>query len=222
MRRLREGGTRQSGQVDGVHLQLERITPCSWYAGAEYLRARGRLTGKTGRGERLVSQVQDVLAEVRFGYTLSHPFDPQCSFITPFAGWGYFEQINDFNLPSPLPCKFTETFDYVVVGFLSGVNFTSLLSMGINFKARFMLDGRSQVSNDPGYEAIDLMVENELQYRFEVPFTYAPCNTLFGIQFQLMPFYEFRHFGGRQGYPFNYKDTKFYLVGGRISLQYCY
>lgn len=215
--RFREGGTTQSGRLDGVRVGFDRLKRYCWYVGADYLYATGKLKGETGIGSPQRSILTDQIVEIRFGYTLQQD-DCRKSFFTPFGGWGHFQETNDFFPPSLLTCKFTDTFNYAVFGFLSGVNFTSLLSMGVNFKVRFMLDGESKVSNDPVMDDVTLQMHEETQYRLEVPFIYSPCTCLF--QWQFVPFYEFRHFGGEEGFPFNFKDTKFNLFGARLALTY--
>lgn len=220
--RDRDGGTKQDGRIDGVRVGADRIKRYSLYLGADYLYANGRLDGKSASGSPLHSWLTDEIFEARIGYTLQKNARESsgCPFFIPFLGWGTFKEINDFHPPSPLPCKYTDTFNFFVAGFLSGVNITPLLSMGINFKVRFMQDAESKVSNDPLYDDVTLKVEDETLYRLEVPFTYSPCNSFLGIAGQIAPFYEFRHFGGREGYPFNFRDTKFHLLGMRLSLVY--
>ena len=218
-KRIREGGTQQSGVINGTRLGLDRIKPCGWYLGADYLYASGEIKGEARSGIPLKSELTDQIFEARVGFTLQQNVLEK-PFITPFVGWGRFREVNDFIPPSPLICKFTDTFNYVVVGFLSGVNITALISMGIHFKVKFMLDGESKVSDDPMYEDVTLIMEKETFYRLDIPFSYNPCNAIFGIDMQFVPFYEFRHFGGREGFPFNFKDTKFYLYGARLALLY--
>ena len=185
----------------------------------DYLWASGKLNGETSFSDPLKSELTDQIFELRFGFTLTQN-TCSSSFFIPFGGWGSFREINDFAPPSPLQCRFTDTFNYVVVGFLSGVNFRALISMGINFKVKFMLDGRSKVSHDPIYDDVTLLMGNETLYRLDLPITYKPCKSLFGMDFQLAPFFEFRHFGGREDFPFNFRDTKFYLYGARLALIY--
>lgn len=219
--RQRDGGTKQSGRIDGVRVGIDRIKRYAWYLGADYLYATGHLSGKTGKGSPQTSQLTDQIFEARLGYTLQKK---TCGnpFFTPFVGWGSFKEINDFKPPSPLPCKFTDTFNYYVAGFLSGKDIAPQLNMGINFKVKFMQDAKSKVSEDPVYDDVTLMIESETFYRLEVPFTYTPCGAFLGMGGQIAPFYEFRHFGGREGFPFNFRDTKFHLLGMRLSLIYSF
>lgn len=217
--REREGGTHQNGRIDGLRITFDRIKSYGWYIGAEYFYAGGELKGKTGRGSPLRSNLTDQIYEIRLGITFENSLK-RGYFFTPFGGWGYFEEKNAFYIPSPLPCTFTDTFNYIAAGFLSGVNFNSLLSMGINFKVKFMQNGKSKVSEDPLMDDVTLLMKNELQLRLDVPFACHPCKTLLGTGFLLSPFFEYRHFGGREGFPFNFADTKFYLYGARFALTY--
>lgn len=219
MNRLRDGGTQQSGMMDGIRVTAERKKFCSWYLGADYFYATGTLKGETGFGIPLHSQITDHIYEIRFGYNL---YRKECeeAFFIPFGGWGKFKETNDFFRPSPLPCTFTDHFSYYTIGFLSGMKFNQLFGMGLNFKAKFMQNGQSEVSGDPNREDFTLIMQDELFLRVEVPFTLTPCNTWLDMFFTLSPFYEFRHFGGRDAFPFSFKDTKFHLYGANLSLTY--
>ena len=189
------------------------------YLGADYLYATGSLQGSTATGRVLKSILTDETLEGRVGYTFRQK-DCRGSFISPFVGYGYFQEENAFYSPSPNPCKFTDTFHYAATGFLSGVNLSPLISMGINFKLRFMQGGESKVSDDPIYDTVFLKMHDEIHVRLDVPFMFSPCKTRYGFGLLFSPFYEYRHFGGREGFPFNYKDTKFYLYGAHFALTY--
>lgn len=219
--RMRDGGTKQDGRLDGVRVGFDRLRGNRWYLGADYLYATGKMSGQTGRGSPQKSTLTDEIVEVRFGYTLAQCIEGH-PYFTPFIGWGYFKETNDFAPPSPLPITFTDTFNFAAVGFLSGVNLTPLLSMGFNFKVRFMQNGTSKVTEDPLFDDVTLSMEDEIQCRLEVPFTCAPRDACLGLKGEVVPFYAYRHFGGREGYPFNFRDTKFHLIGLRLSLLYRY
>jgi len=219
LRRNREGGSHQEGQLNGLRVGFDYIRKHSWYFGLDYLYATGEVKGRSRRGSRLQSELTDQNVEVRVGYRLRQAENGQ-PYIIPFGGYGYLREVNDFRLPSPLPFKFTDTIEYVAIGFLSGVNFTPLISIGINFKVRFMLNGKSRITEDPFREDATLMIENEIQYRLDLPIKITPCHTLFGIDFSCIPFYEFRHFGGREDFPFDFMDTKFYLYGVQGAVAY--
>src|ERR1700733_6295375 len=202
--RAREGGTHQSGRIDGLRVGIDRIKRYGWYIGADYLYAKGQLKGETATGRLVRSELTDQIYEVRLGFTLQqknckHPF------ITPFVGWGNFKEINDFFLPSPLPCKFTDTFAYYTIAFFPWWSFHTSLLWGCN---------RSL------FDKVNLLIKDEMHIRGDLPLIYMPCGSLLGIGFQLAPFYEYRHFGGREGFPFNFRDTKFYLYGTKFALVY--
>lgn len=219
MRRWREGGTHQSGRMDGIYIAGERFKKEGWYVGADALFATGNLNGKSGSGRTLRSVIDDTIYEGRLGYTFQSAL-AECSFFTPYGGYGYFRETNTFYPPSPIPFKFIDTFNYFTCGFLSGVNFTPLLSMGVNFKVRFMLNGKSKVENDPLFDSVTLLMNNETHYQIEIPMTYGSCQCWGYTEAAFIPFYEFRHFGGRMGFPFDYIDTKFSLWGAKLTLAY--
>lgn len=220
LHRIREGGSQQKGMIYGVNVQAERIKGKSWYAGLDYLYAKGDLQGKSRSNLSICSQLKDSIIEARLGYCLEGQFHRPCYFI-PFGGYGYFHETNQFHSPSPVPFLFTDTFYYCVAGFLSSINFSALVSIGLNFKVYFMLNGKSQISKDPLFKDISLDMENEIQYRLEVPCFYHLCSFFKQLlSIGLIPFYEFRHFGGREDFPFNFIDTKFHLYGLKCFLKY--
>lgn len=219
MWRLREGGTRQSGTVTGGRISYDRIKGCSWYLGADAFLGTGTLAGHNSRGRAIASKVEDRSIEARGGYTLKSQCD---HFITPFVGYGHFCERNTFHAPSPIPFTFIETYNYIATGFLTGVNFTPLLSMGINIKAEFMVNGRSKVKNDPLLNKVSLKFKDEINAKVEVPLIYRFCLLKRHFGAILTPFYAFRHFGGKLGFPFDYADTKFHLLGVRASLGYSF
>lgn len=217
MKRERHGGTHQSGRMDGVRICIERFKRYGWYLGAEYFYANGELKGENTRGNKLNSEVTDNICELRAGYTLQKSESP-ASF-TPLIGIGYFHETNQFFSPSPIQFHFTDSFEYVVAGFIASHNLTPCLSIGLNFRADFMIFGRSKITHDPMYEDTTLDMERALQTRVEVPIS---INLNQALSAELVPFYEHRRFGGREGYPFDFVDTQFQLLGMRIALTYCY
>src|ERR1700722_10169133 len=174
MRRTRKGGTEQTGVMKGVRFTYDRIQPCSWYLGADVFISEGPLSGHNARMRPLRSTLKDTIYEGRLGFTLQQP-TLRCSFITPFGGYGHFRETNDFQSPSPIPFTFIDTFNYVAAGFLSGVNFTPLLSIGVNFKVEFMLNGKSHVKDDPLQPPINLKFKNEINTRLEIPLVFRFC-----------------------------------------------
>lgn len=215
--RSRVGGTWQQGMLYGVRGTFERIKPWGWYLGADYLWAEGQIKGNSSSGKALVSDIKDEIWEGRLGWAFQ-----ACSnrrqFFVPFGGFGHFCETNSFKNPSPIPFTFIDSFYFGSAGFLSGFNITPLLSMGINFKAMFMLNGTSQVKDDPDFESVTLKMRNEINTRVEIPITYRFSFYKLGSFVELSPFYEFRHFGGLEGYPFDFIDTEFNLFGAHLQI----
>lgn len=209
--RDKEGGTWQSGRLDGIRLRLERMAPFRFYIGFDSFFGEGELKGKSASGRPLVSNLGDCIFEGRLGYTIPN----RRSYIIPYVGYGYFQEKNTFRPPSRLPCTYNDTFNYTLIGFLTSLNFTPLLSMGINFETKFMINGTSKVTDDPIFDDVTLKMNNELQARVEIPVIYnlGQC-----FDAQVVPFYEFRHFGGREDFPFDFIDTKFHLIGLRFAI----
>ncbi|MCB1181279.1 MAG: hypothetical protein KDK55_04580 [Chlamydiia bacterium] len=217
LNRNRASGTTQEGRVDGIRASLERIKACGFYVGGDVLYGEGCISGHNRRKHSLVSNLADFIAEGRIGMTLMIPF-ARYQYIIPYCGYGYFMEKNRFVNPSPLCYQTKDTFKFIAAGFLSGLNFTSQFSMGINVKARFMIDGRSKVTDDPDLDDLSLLMNDTSHYRIEVPFAYTFCDRLWNFDLEVAPFYEYRHFGGREGFPFNFIDTKFNLFGARFAI----
>jgi hypothetical protein len=85
-----------------------------------------------------------------------------------------------------------------------------------------MQDAKSQVSDDPVYDEVTLMIKDELLARLDLPIYFHPAKMWLGTGMELSPFFEYRHFGGREGFPFNFRDTKFYLYGMRVALTFAF
>lgn len=215
MKRMRDGGAQQWGAMQGMRLSYDFIRPASWYVGGDYFYGQANMEGHSGAQRPIASVITDSIIEGRLGYTFQNT-GGRHYFFSLFGGYGVFEERNSFAPPTPLQVTFTDIFAYIPVGFLSAVQLCPIWSMGVNFKAMFMLDGRSYVTDDPVNGDNTLIMTNEVNVRIEFPlYSSAPCTP---ICFALVPFAEFRHFGGREGFPFDFIDTKFNLIGGRITL----
>lgn len=219
IKRMRAGGAAQLGRMDGARVELQRNSEHCFHLGAEALYATGTLVGQTGGGNPLRSELTDAIFEGRIGYIIKQ-CTPKFSSWTPFIGYGYFYQENDFRPPTAIPWTFTNTFQYFSFGFLSRSNISPLLSVNFNFKIKYMLNGRSKITDDPGMPDITLTMNNKTQYRVELPLAYNLSNCNGHFYTTVSPFYEYRHFGGRDGVPFNFTDTKFQLLGVFSSCSY--
>jgi len=138
--------------------------------------------------------------------------------VTPFVGYGYFSQTNNFRAPSPVQLHFHDTFEYSTVGFLSSINFLPYLKTGINFKVKHMVNGRSKVSHDPDNESSTLIMEDEDQYALDIPITYTLCWKESDVYISLVPFFQYRHYGGHENFPFDFIETRFYNLGARLLI----
>lgn len=219
IKRTREGGASQSGTAVGVRGSFERIGRYKWYAGVEGLYGCGTIKGHSANGNRLKSRLTDRMIEGRVGYT----FQSKCGWLpsfTPFVGYGYSEELNHYKSPSPLLVNFKNRASYFSFGFLSSVMITQSLTVGFNLKARSLVDPECLVKNDPVFDQLKMHINDEVQYRFELPFYYDfySCDQVFELG--LVPFYEFRHYGGRENYPFDFLDTKLKVYG--LNLQFTY
>ncbi len=212
IKRMRDGGTQQNGRIDGIRLSYNRLQ--RFYFGGDYFYGSAKLIGHTGSQRPISSILTDKVYEGRVGCS----FSDKNHFFFLFSGYGYYHEVNDFFPPTPIPFKFTDTFNYIPVGFLSGVYSSSLLSMGFSFKMMFMQKAQTKISDDPAHDDVVLKMNEEINVRIELPLVLSPSCTRMNLRFSLTPFYEFRHYGGREDYPSDYLDTKFILLGARIAL----
>ena len=216
-RREREGGTHQSGPVIGVRAGYDHIKRYKFYWGGDLLYAWGRLDGKTADSTKIKSNFIDFDVEGRFGYTFQQKCGYQFSF-TPYFGYGYAQERNNFIKPSPLLIHSNIFYTYFPVGFLSQMTLSPCWTVGINFKAKFLWDTKNKISHDPENDSLKMLVKNEIHYRVELPATYQYCEN---VLFSVVPFYEFRKYGNQANYPFNFLETKWNLYGVTLKLIYC-
>lgn len=218
IRRQRAGGTKQVARMDGILIDYDRLKRYSWYVGGTFSYAQGRLKGHSGNQSEILSTLTDKIWEGRFGYNFQRK-GPKGYFVAPYGGYGYFDEVNDFHPPTPIPFKYKNSFNFVSAGFLSGVNLSTVFTMWINFKMKFMLNGKTKVTDDPTMGDSTLSMNNEVLARIDVPLIFSPSCVQLGLEFVVDPFYEFRHFGGREGFPFDYIDTKYNLYGANFALR---
>jgi hypothetical protein len=221
VKRVREGGTHQDGYMFGVRLGYDYIRRYAFYFGADALYAQGTLKGETGEGLDLKSQLTDANVEGRIGYTFQTKGCYHAS-LTPFVGAGYFWEINKFKDPSPNHFHFYNRIFYVPIGFLSSIFVLPELSIGVNFKARIPIEGKIKVENDEETESDTLRYEEKWQYRVDVPITYYFCWSESNLAISLVPFYEYRHYGYKANFPYDFLDTKFNIYGGTLKFLYLF
>lgn len=217
IKRTREGGAVQDGWLYGVRGSFERIGRYKWYIGAEGLYGSGVIKGYSGRGSKLRSHLTDKYIEGRLGYTFQAKGCYMPAF-TPYIGYGYMWEENNYKNPSPLLVKFTNESPYLAFGFLSTIVFNSKFSAGFNIKARSLNNAVCHVKHDPIFGTLKMHIHDKVQYRFELPFYYDHWTGCRIYEIGLIPFYEWRRYGGRQNYPFDFLDTKLKLYGANLQL----
>lgn len=213
--RKKEGGTFQNGVTYGGRFGYDYIKRYKFYIGAEGNYSIGRLTGKKTH-RRLHSNYTDANIEGRVGYTFAQKGGYRL-FFTPFVGGGIGLEKNNFTQSSPIPVHFRIWYQYVVAGFLSQASFSPCWDAGINFKARFLIDARNKVSNDPDFDSVTMLVKNRMHYRVELPLTYwwNQCLSL-----RLVPYYEYRQYGKQANFPFDFLETKLNVYGAVLKFMY--
>lgn len=218
--RDKEGGSSQDGNLYGFRLGYDRIKRFHYYLGADFLYASGDLCGKTGN-HTIKSTLHDINVEGRFGYTLESKWGWQPS-LTPFVGGGYFWESNNYKHPSPLKIHFHNHFSYATAGFLSRLRLLSNMTIGLNFKIRYIIDGKIRITNDPDEDDRDQHYDERLQYRVELPLTYYLAYCSHDWALSIVPFYEYRPYGHRANFPFDFLETKFKLYGATFKFMYLF
>ena len=212
--RTKVGGTKQTGVLGGIKVGYDYIKRYKFYYGIEGLYAGGKLTGKSSQGNRLKSNYTDAYAEGRFGYTIQQKCGWRCALI-PFVGGGYYLEKNNYVRPSPIPIHSKISYAYFTGGFLSQVSPLDNLDVQLNFKVRYMWDPQNCVSNDPEADSCKMLVKNQrLQYRVDLPFIYH-YNSCVLLSFG--PFYDYRHYGGQDSYPYNFIETTVRNYGATLK-----
>lgn len=218
LKRVRSGGTEQSGTLYGVRGRIEHLGRYLIYLGVEGAYAGGTLCGHSGNGTHLKSHFSQSCIEGRIGYT----FEPKtCWFsLTPFLGAGYFLELNHYIRPSPVKVHFDNRFGYGAAGFRSKVNLMDQLSIGLNFTAMYSFNGKVKVSHDPDYDSATLEYMQKINYRVELPINYVACFRGCPVELSLVPFFEYRHYGKKLGVPFDFLNT--HIRDWGADLQYVY
>lgn len=213
LRRTREGGTEQTSVNYGVRAGYDRIGACKIYWGLEGAYSQGRLKGESGVGNHIRSNFKEWQIEGRLGYTLAQTQGWQLSF-TPFIGYGYGEEQNNFIEPSPLKIHTNLFYHYVPAGFLASFCPYHCWQLGLNFKAEFIFNCRSKISRDPEFDSAKMLVGEKVHYRVEIPLSYSfsECWSV-----SLVPFAELRHYGSHANFPFDFLKTKLYMYGSMIK-----
>lgn len=216
VKRTREGGSRQTGWLGGFKADYDRISPGRLYWGGHVDWAKGSLTGKNGGGFTIKSTLTDYEAEARAGFTF-HTHARCCLSFTPFVAWGLYQAKNDFKDPSPLLVIFKDSYEYAAGGFIFRFNRADCWTGGINFSAKYMLDGKSKLTDKELETSQTLSVGEKWQYEVELPVfwrTYCKCVQ---AHVGIVPFWKLRQFGGTENFPFDFRETKYVNWGARLE-----
>lgn len=220
MQRSTKAGSKQHGFLFGGYASYDRIRRSALYWGVEGRYAYGLLKGHTSDSAPLKSHKMDSQIEGRLGYTLVKGPN-RCLWVTPYLGGGYFNGTNSFVNPSPMEYKMRVYFPYIALGFLSKIEIGRRFSVGLDFKAKYSVGARSKITgdDDPDVDHAKFYVEDEFMYELDLPFTsnWCWCGKNFAVSF--VPFYNFRHYGGHENYPFDFIDTKYQIYGLRFLLR---
>ena len=216
-RRERQGGADQEGWLGGIRACLERDEVNALYWGLEGGWAEGRLKGIDSQGQDLNINMTDLGIEARLGITLAARLRLNMS-ITPFVGIGYYQGVMRFVPPSRLTIRLCDYYKFATVGIMTKVWCDERLSVGLNIKVRQMYNGKERSSRDPDYPDETVLMKDELSWCFEMPISSQYCYEGWPINLGVTPFYEERHYGGREGYPMDFVDTKYFIYGVRFIL----
>lgn len=217
MRRSREGGSKQKGYLTGVYAEYDRIKPKDLYWACRFHYLRGTIRGKTASRLHIKSRKTDIDVEARLGYTIFSPCLKHFTF-TPYVGGGYFEGMNQFVPPSPIPVKLTNCFGHLTGGFLLYYNLSHRNYIGLHFQAKHPIDAKCKVTDDPVFEDSKLKIEDEFCYEVEVPIGLRKCFENRIVDLTATPFFRYRKFGRHKNFPFDYYETRFQIYGSRFTL----
>lgn len=215
--RKREGGSKQSGHLVGGHFRYDRISPCSFYWALDAHYDTGWASGKTASGSKIKSTLNEYEFEGRLGYSF---FKPTISnlLIIPYATYSYFYGLNEFHKPSPVRCKLHDHLNLAGGGLWVSFCLTDCCRVGIDFTGKYIVSGKNRITDDPDYDDVKLAIESKWQYEIEVPIEFSiPCCDRC-LEFRFVPFYSFRHLGGKPNYPFDYIETKYKIYGAQFML----
>jgi hypothetical protein len=217
LKRTRQGGTCQSGWLYGIRGRYDHIARYKIYCGFESVYVLGTLSGESGSDQRIKSRFSECSLEGRIGYTFQSK-DPRLLSITPFLGTGYFIELNRYTSPSPVKLHFDNRFLYGSAGCILQAHFTPQFDGELDVTVRLGWDDRMKVNRDPKYGSLTLHYMQKLQCRVALPLKYRTSICTFPFEAWAVPFFEYRHYGGKMGTPFDFIDTRIQSWGGTL---YC-
>lgn len=217
--RTRDGGTKQDGNYFGGRLAFDRIQRYKFYYGGLATYGFSTLEGHQGSGAKIRSKYTAGQIEGSVGYT----FQAKCfltPWITPIIGYGYMYEKNAFKDPSPLTLTFTTRYGYIPFGILSGITVAKNFGIGLNVRLRWPYEPKCKITGDEENEDSTQIIEEKLGYRVEIPLLYATNVWCRSLLIGLTPFYELRHYGGKENFPFDFFDTKLRFYGVNLQVLY--
>jgi hypothetical protein len=217
LKRIRDGGSRQSGDLYGFECLVARRPLRGIYFCCLYRYEEGYLYGQTGFGDALISKKTDQAFEGALGYTLPVKNTLTC---TPFVGKGRIFAKNSFEIPSPIEACFDVRYNYWAGGFRADWKMNAEFSLGFLAKGIFSEGATCKVVDPEEEESKSLIVEDELSWEIELPLVHCSKKLDGRLRVGLTPFYRYRHWGGHENYPYNFFDTKFYILGATLSCSY--
>jgi len=216
MKRARDGGSQQDGTLVGSTCSLVRKPKKGIYFSFLYRNEEGDLYGKTGLGDELVSHKRDQTLEGTFGYSL--PLK-KCFTCTPFLGKGRLVAKNFFRDPSPIDACYDVRYNYFAYGMRFDWQMKANICSALVIKGIFS-DGAVCKVRDFEEGNIALIVEDNPSCDIELPIEYTIRGFHGHLRIGVTPFYRYRHWGGHENYPYDFFDTKFYILGSVLNLSF--
>lgn len=211
LKREKLEGARQHGTPVGFQGYFNRFTQSGWYWGLEGEALFATLNGHGSYDTPLRSRFNSFLGEARAGYTFQDSCFPFAA-ATPYLGFGYLEENNNFKKPTPLSIHFKTRTPFFSFGILTRLNLGPRFEGGLNFKGRLPIDPKCYVSHDPYNAPSSQLIGERAFYRLELPFSYL-LNECATRLVTLMPYWELRNYGSRLSYPFDFLKTRLEFSG---------
>jgi hypothetical protein len=204
-----------NGNMWGVHLEYDRIRKGSLYWAVEGQWAQTELNGKTRSGLRLNALSTDWFVEGRIGWTMNVKMYASPS-LTLYTGFGHYDEILNFGLPSPAEIHSNLFFNYVPFGLLARAWLTYGFWIGVRATVMVPLsDPTDQIKFDPLFGNYTIHAGSKLQFRVELPiqWNFSCC-----LGLRVTPFYWNVRYGAKEDFPANFIETKTTQAGVRLEL----
>ena len=210
-------GAYSEGFLEGVDIKFDRVKRGGIYWASLFNYAWGKASGETGSGALSKAITSDYSLEARLGYSV-HPVLRDTLFFTPFVGFGYYQAKYSFIPPSIPELDYFYKNPFISTGFLFSRFLRPWVSLGINFCVQFAFDGKRRIKIAGTYSKT--YMANEAQYIVELPLTYQISKKEKGFGLQLVPFFQYRHYGFRIASTGTFTETDFMITGLNILATY--